>query len=130
VAHPSALSGKSHAIKAKYPGDAIFKPSTGTVTQVVNKYATTTELSSSPNPSDHRQAVTFNAKVTAAGPLPTGRVKFMDGTTMIGSAALSGGVATLATSKLATGSHSITAQYLGDAANGKSISPVLNHLVQ
>lgn len=126
----SALSGRSHAIQAKYPGDAIFKPSTGTVMQVVNKYATTTKLSSIPNPSDHGQAVTFRAAVTAAGPRPTGRVKFMDGTAMIGSASLSGGVATLATSKLATGTHPITAQYLGDAANDQSTSPVLNQVVQ
>jgi len=31
----SSLSAKTHTIKAKYPGDATFRPSTGKVIQVV-----------------------------------------------------------------------------------------------
>jgi hypothetical protein len=46
----SSLSAKTHTIKATYAGNAIFKPSTGTVRQIVNKYATTMALSSSLNP--------------------------------------------------------------------------------
>ena len=76
----SALTAKTHTIKATYAGDAIFKPSTGTVTQTVIKYQTTTTLTSSPNPSQFGQAVTFTAHVTSTGPAPTGKVKFLDGT--------------------------------------------------
>jgi hypothetical protein len=62
--------------------------------------------------------------------VPTGKVKFMDGTATLGSASLKAGVATLAKSKLAVGTHSITAQYLEDAASARSTSPVLNQVVQ
>src|ERR1700732_5142024 len=111
----SSLSAKTHTIKATYAGDPTFKPSTGFVTQVVNKYTTTTTLTSSPNPSHSGQAVTFTAKVTSPGPgAPTGKVKFLDGTLAIGSATLSGGVAKLTKSTLTVGTHPITAQYLGD----------------
>jgi hypothetical protein len=101
------------------------------VKQVVNKYPTTTALSSSPNPSVYGQAVTFTATVAPTGPsLPTGKVLFKDGTTWIGAATLSGGVATITRSKLAVGTHPITAQYLGDATSAKSTSSVLDQVVQ
>jgi Bacterial Ig-like domain (group 3)/FG-GAP-like repeat len=127
----STLSAKTHTIKATYSGDVTFKPSTGKVTQVVAKYPTTTTLTSSPNPSADGQRVTFTATVTPTGPYAlTGKVKFWDGTIGIGSATLTGGVAKLTKSTLAVGTHPITAQYLGDAANDKSTSPVVNQVVQ
>ena len=99
--------------------------------QVVDKYPTTTALSSSLNPSTFGEPVTFTATVTPSGPYaPTGKVKFLDGTTGIGSATLNGGVAKLTKSTLAVGTHSITAQYFGDSFNDKSTSPVLNQVVQ
>jgi len=132
VAHytTSSLTAKTHYIKATYAGDSLFKPSHGTVTQVVEKYSTTTTLSSTRNPSAYGQAVTFTATVASAGPEPTGKITFKDGATTIGTAGLSGGVAILTKSKLAVGTHPITAQYLGDAASAKGTSPVLNQVVQ
>jgi hypothetical protein len=127
----STLSPKTHFIKATYAGDATFKPSTGWVKQIVDKYPTTTALRSSPNPSRYGRAVKFTAHVTSAGPnRPTGKVWFKDGTTGIGWVTLSGGVAKLTKSKLAVGTHPITAQYLGDAASDRSTSPVLNQVVK
>jgi uncharacterized repeat protein (TIGR03803 family) len=126
----STLSGKTHTIKATYSGDAKFAPSTGSVKQVVEKYPTTTTLTSSLNPSQFGQAVTFTAQVTSAGPTPTGSVKFLDGTTSIGLATLSGGVAKLTKSTLAVGTHSIAAHYNGDAASTTSTSSVVNQVVQ
>ena len=126
----SSLTAKTHTIRATYAGDDTFEPSTGSVTQVVDKDPTTTALSSSGNPSQSGQAVTFTATVTSAGPTPTGKVKFMDGSKALGSRTLSGGVATLTTSKLAIGTHPITAQYLGDADSAESTSPVLDQVVQ
>ncbi len=61
------------------------------------------------------QTVTFTATVTASGVNPTGSVLFFDGATLIGSAALSSGKALFSTSSLAVGTHSITAEYDGDA---------------
>jgi hypothetical protein len=73
-----------------------------------------TALTSNPNPSNLGQAVTFTATVTSTGPnLPTGNVAFMDGRKQIGSASLTGGVATLIKSNLDVGTHPITAVYRG-----------------
>jgi hypothetical protein len=126
----SSLSVKTHTIKATYAGDGTFAPSTGAVAQIVNKYPTTTALRSSLNPSAHGQAVTFTAKVTSAGSMPTGKVTFKDGTISVGTATLSSGVAKLTKSTLAVGTHPITAQYTGDAASSKSTSSVLNQVVK
>jgi hypothetical protein len=126
----AALAVKTHYMKAVYPGDAVFAPSSGKVTQVVIKYPTTTTLSSSLNPSQFGQKVTFTAQVTGSGPAPTGHVRFMDGTLAIGSPILSGGIAKITKSKLAVGTHPITAQYLGDASSAKSTSSVVNQVVQ
>jgi hypothetical protein len=126
----SSLTAKTHYIKATYAGDATFMPSSGTVKQVVEKYPTTTTISSSLNPSQFGQAVTFTAHVTSSGPAPTGSVKFLDGTLAIGSKTLSGGVAKLTKSTLAVGTHSITAHYNGDAASSTSTSAVVNQVVQ
>jgi len=127
----SMLSGKTHNIKADYPGDAAFAPSTASVRQQVLKYATSSSLSSAPNPSNYEQTVTFTATVTPSGPYPvTGRVKFYDGATAIGHAPLTGGAATFTTKWLAVGTHAITAQYLSDAYNDKSTSAVVNQVVQ
>jgi hypothetical protein len=126
----STLPVGINAIKAVYAGDAVYRRSIGKLKQVVNKYETTSSVSSSLNPSQSGQAVTFTATVTSAGPTPSGTVKFIDGERTIGSATLSGGVATLTTSKLAVGTHPITAKYLGDADNATSTSPVLDQVVQ
>jgi hypothetical protein len=126
----SSLTAKGHPIKATYAGDTKFTESTGSVKQVVQKYSTTTALTSSLNPSQSGQVVTFTATVISAGPTPTDNVRFVDGTKSLGSRTLSGGIATLTTSKLAVGTHPITAEYLGDADNAKSTSPVLDQVVQ
>jgi hypothetical protein len=57
-------------------------------------------------------------------------VTFKDGTTPIGSGALTaGGIATLATSVLTAGTHSITAAYGGDAAFQPSTSSALSQVI-
>lgn len=70
-------------------------------------------LTSSVNPSTQGQSVTFSAAVTATSGTPTGAVRFMKGTTLLGTATLSGGMATFATSALLSGSNSIKASYGG-----------------
>jgi hypothetical protein len=126
----SSLSVKTHYIKATYAGDPTFISSHGTLWQVVGKFSTTAILSSTPNPSVSGEAVTFTAVVSSAAPEATGKVTFKDGTTPMGSVVLSGGVATLTKSKLAVGTHPITAQYLGDGANSKSKSSVVDQVVR
>jgi hypothetical protein len=96
--------------------------------------ATTTTLTSSLNPATFGASVTFTATVTTTGAnAPTGTVTFNDGTTAIGTGALStvGGLqmATFATSTLAVGTHSITAVYGGDSNNVGSTSAVLSQVI-
>jgi hypothetical protein len=127
----TALSAKTHTIKAVYPGNTIFRPSTNTVTQIVQKYPTTTARWSSLNPSTHGQAVTFTAVVTSSGPgKPTGKVIFKDGTINMGSAMLNDGVAKFTKSTLAVGTHTISASYQGDGFFTASTSPVLDQEVK
>ena len=94
--------------------------------------ATTTKLVSSKNPASYTQPVTFTATVTPQGKgTPTGTASFFDGTTNIGSSPLNGsGVATLTTSTLALGTHSITATYNGDPNWAPSTSAALSQSVQ
>lgn len=89
--------------------------------------ATTTALSSSLNPSQAGQLVTFTA--TVSGTSPTGNVQFFDGASALGTVALVGNTATLNTSALAVGSHAITAVYGGDVDDASSTSPVVNQVV-
>jgi hypothetical protein len=128
----SSLTAKTHAIKATYSGDATFLPSSRTVTQVVNKYTTTTALVSSLNPSNYGQRVTLTATVTPTGPYqPTGTVTFRNGSVILGSVALNAsGVATLTTTKIPVGTDALTATYNGDAFNGKSVSAAITQTVR
>jgi len=125
------LASGSHSITASYSGDANFAGTTSAVlTQAVNQATTTTSLASSVNPSSYSQAVTFTATVLpSTGSGPTGTVKFLDGTTQIGTATLSGSTATLTTASLTAGSHSITASYSGDANFGNSNSNAVSQVV-
>ena len=90
---------------------------------------TTTELTSSKNPSSYGESVTFTAKVNSLGGTPPGTVTFNDGGTPIGTSTLSAGDATFATTTLAVGNHSITATYNGSVAFNASTSPALNQSV-
>ena len=129
----SALAVGSHAIAVVYGGDTNFITSTSAVlNQAVNQDGTSTALSSSVNPSVFGQSVTFTVTVTAAAPgsgTPTGSVTFLDGSTTLDTATLSGGKATFKTSALAVGTQSITVLYGGDANFTTSTSPVLTQTV-
>ncbi|MGW2332007.1 Ig-like domain repeat protein, partial [Streptomyces sp. NPDC001700] len=121
VAHTyTATSGSPYTISATYGGDASFTGSSGTDTHTVNAAATTTAVTSSPDPSVTGQNVTFTATVSAQAPgtgTPTGTVTFTfgDGTTAT-TAPLSGGIATLTRAYVsaAASPYTITATYNGD----------------
>lgn len=90
--------------------------------------STTTTLTTSPAPSELSKATTLKA-VVAGGVTPTGTVEFRDGATLLGSAALSGGIAQLKVSSLAVGNHTLSAAYLGDDTHDVSTAIAL-HKVQ
>ncbi|WP_167359176.1 Ig-like domain-containing protein, partial [Streptomyces bungoensis] len=116
-----------------YNGSAGYNTSTSpTISQVVSKANTSTTLTSSPNPSVSGQSVTLTvtvAPVAPGGGTPTGAVSFLDGMTLLGTGTLSGGVATLSTSSLSVGSHSLTATYGGSANYNGSTSPAVTQTV-
>jgi hypothetical protein len=111
-----------HSFTATYQGDPHFTASTSPVlNQLVTQDATTTTLTLSANPALAGQPVTLTATVT--GQLtnvasPTGTVVFLDDAggrpVNLGTAQLSGGVATFTTTALPPGSHPIVAEYVGD----------------
>jgi poly(3-hydroxybutyrate) depolymerase len=125
-------TGGTDAITAVYGGDSTYAASTSnTVKQVVDVAPTSTALVSSQNPSNVGQSVTFTATVTPSefGGVPTGNVAFDNGTTVLATVALSGGVANYATTKLAAGSDSITAVYKGSTSFSTSTSGAVNQSV-
>jgi len=72
-------------------------------------------------------AVDFTARVTAPQQTPTGTVTFSAGTTVLGSAQLANGVATLtAGASLPRGQYLVTASYAGDSRVAPSTSSTLN----
>ena len=86
--------------------------------------ATTTTLALSQPTITAGQSVTVTATVTPASgnATPTGSVSFKDGATLLNTVALSAGVATYATTALAAGSHTLSANYGGDANDAASVS--------
>jgi len=104
-------------ISASQAGDtnynpAINVPRTFSIAQAISSTAVT----SSVNPSDLGQTVTFTATVTSSAGIPAGTVQFKDNGTSLGDSVPmnASGVATVTTSSLATGTHTVTAIYSGD----------------
>jgi hypothetical protein len=72
-------------------------------------------VTSNSNPVLVQNSITLIATVSSGVSTPTGTVTFLDGTTPLGTGTVnSSGIATLALSTLAVGSHSITGVYSGD----------------
>lgn len=106
--------------------------STGAKTGYLLTPTTKTSLTSSPNPSNVGQSVTFTATVTSiiSKPPDGEQLTFSAGTVVLGNAPLSNGVATLTTSSMTKGTNSITATYAGDPNFVGSESAVLKQVVQ
>jgi len=122
------LSIGSHSLTASYGGDTNDTSSaSAAVTVSVGLQPTTTTLAAAPNPAAAGQGVTLTATVTPGN--PTGTVSFFDGANLLGTPAVSNGVATFHTSTLSTGSHSLTASYGGDTNNAPSTSAAVNESV-
>ena len=129
----SDLAVGVHTLTAQYLGEASFTGSLSpTDEHTVNKAATTTSLSGSPDPSVAGQAVTFTATVVAVPPgagAPGGMVEFFNGVTSLGTGPVVAGQAQLVTLALPVDVYTLTAQYLGDASFTGSVSPPDNHTV-
>ncbi len=121
------LAAGANSVTAQYLGDSNFNGGTSPAVTVTlaQTPTSTTALSFSPSSPLFGQDVTLTATVssTTTG-TPTGTVQFFNGTTSLGTATLTGGVATLAPTALPTGANAITAQYSGDSTFTSSDSPV------
>jgi O-glycosyl hydrolase len=122
-------AASTHSYTATFAGTSGLSTSTSTpvalTVTVAGPASTSTMLTASPNPSTAGATVTLTATVTSSSGMPTGTVNFLDGTTNIGMATLSNGVATFSTSTLAVGAaHNLTASYAGDATFSPSAAAV------
>ena len=97
-------------------------------TLTVTAAATSTAVTTAPNPSAFGETVTITATVTSGAGTPTGTVEFFDGAASLGTAALdAGGQASITVDTLSAGTHTITAQFAGNATFAGSTSPDHTH---
>lgn len=122
----STLPVGTDTITATYSGDSSYSTGTATTTETVTKTTPTVTLTSSLNPSDYGQSVTFMAALPTS---TTGAVVFTDGSTQIGTATISNGTASLVDTTLNVGTHTITASYSGDTNFNGAISAPLTQTV-
>ena len=135
---PLSLSSNGLGIAAgDFNGDGKPDLALGSIAVLLNisagfRYSTTIALKSTPNPANTGQPVIFAATMTPAfniGGL-TGDVTFYDGANTLSTVPISNGQATLTTSALTSGTHSITASYSGDSNYLSSVSsPLLQTVV-
>ena len=147
---PVAVDGSGHAsiiasslAVGNHPITTVFASSNSDVDgsngslaggQTVNAADTTTVVSSSANPSEFGQAVAFTAAATVNAPgsgSPTGSVQFKDNGINLGAPQnLNGsGLASITTSNLSVGSHTISASFTSGSANFKNSSGDMSQIV-
>ena len=120
----------SHDITASYAGDANNASSTSPILTQVVKQSADVVLTATPNPTVVTSSVTLTATVTATVGVPTGSLTFYDGSVALGAANVnSAGSATLSTTQLQAGTHSLTAKYSGDGMNAANTSNVVSEVI-
>lgn len=129
-----ALTLGFHQLTATYGGSNLFDPATGSTTlNVVPLYVPSLSFTDSPSPSVVGLPVSLKAAVgpdagVSVSSVPSGRVDFYDGSTLLGSASVSAGSAQISTATLAVGSHALTAKFVADYPYGDKTAS-LTHLV-
>jgi len=111
------MAGKGmHVIDVQYSGDATFLPSSSKTDMQIKGTQTTVTLTA-PAKAAHGSPMTMTATINSMSGTPTGNIMFQEGNKVLGSAPLNAmGVATLAVSNLAVGSHSLNASFAGAGA--------------
>src|ERR1051326_3209633 len=121
----------THTITATYAGDMNFSPAqTATpLVLIIGKNPTQTTIATSASQVNFGQPVTVTVGVASSAGVPTGTVTLTENNTTIGTGALTAGQAKITLSGLTPGSHSIVANYSGDANFDASSSAVLAQVV-
>jgi hypothetical protein len=117
---PTSPAGSTFPISVGGLSSANYEIALVNGTLTIVSASTTTTLTSSTNSAQYGDPITLTATVAPSG--ATGTVVFMNGSTVLGTGTVSGGVATLTTSSLSAGSYTITSAYQGDANYGASTS--------
>jgi hypothetical protein len=138
TSQPFSLAIGTRAIGAAWAGNVNFTGSNPTGSQIVVGVASVTTLASSKNPSLFGDSVTFTVKVGAglnsgSTTTPTGTIVLLDGTNTLASGAVDDtGTYTFTTTTLSAATHTIAANYSGDALYSTStatLSQVVNAAV-
>jgi sugar lactone lactonase YvrE len=126
----STLILGSHNITAQYSGDTEDAAATsGVLVQVVKQQPVLT-FNAAPNPASVEATVTLTLTAFAPTGVATGTITFYDGTTVLGSASLTNGVATISTTSLTVGTHLLLTKYSGDAENFGGDSNTISEVIQ
>jgi hypothetical protein len=126
----ASLAVGNHTIFASYrPTGTTIPANMMSFVQSIAKASTSIMLTASPSPAGLHATVTLSATVSVVAPgggQPTGSVIFRDGAMVLGSGSIgAGGVATLTTTSLVPGVHTLTASYAGTSGyNGKISAPI------
>jgi hypothetical protein len=125
---PSFTTAATHQLTAVYSGDTSFSSSTSSaLPEIIQLNPTATVITSIvPSQVQSFATTTLTAKVSSTtGPIfsATGTVTFSIGGTVLGTAALANGTATLQITSGAPGRYPVIATYSGDTAFAKSASP-------
>jgi Bacterial Ig-like domain (group 3)/FG-GAP-like repeat len=124
----SFANAGSYSVTATYAGDSNNTASTSSPVGITITPATSaTTLQATPSAGNVNGQITL--KATVNGDSPTGSVSFAAGTTSLGTATLTNGVATLQTSFAAAGSYATTATYQGDQNNAVSTSSAVTIVI-
>lgn len=133
----SSLAAGTDSVTASFAGDSTFSAANATSIQITvntpSKTTTALALSASPTSATTGQSIVFTATLspsTSGSNTTNGEtITFSNGGTAIGTAILTGGVATLTTTTLPAGTDGITASYPGDTNFTTSTSPSVQVVV-
>ena len=120
------LSAGVHSIQAAYSGSVNFGQSLSSALSQTVLQLTTTTLMPSATQLTQGGSITLTATVIGPNQTPTGKIDYYNGTTLLGSAQLSNGSATLSTTALPAGTDSLSASYSGDATFAGSTSAAVS----
>jgi hypothetical protein len=113
-----------------FPDLVVPNYSSSNMTVLLNRgpFPTTTALGASPNPVVYGNPLSLTAAIADHGigdPSPTGTVTFYSDGTSVGTGSVSSNVASVVTTVLTAGTHTLTAQYSGSSNyNGSTSSAV------
>ena len=126
----NGLSSGAHSLTAAFAGSGNIAPSTSAPASVTVQSAAASTFTFAiqwTNPAAQGQPVLLSALVRplAGTTTPAGNVQFKEGGTILGTAALANGLATVNLNSLSVGTHTIIAQYLGGGTFAGSLSPAV-----